>query len=521
MEKSTPGLFCLSRIYPICLREGQGFRVNPFETLIHSCDAFIRGGKPREAARLLSQIKPIRVPREWRLPLAKICRRAGQYSMGLRLLDRLVNEKPVRHEASAKPAEITEYAALLLRSGAVNEALKTLEHVDAHAVPEAYLIRAFTHFARWEFGEAIPSLESYLECGLSPDAALVGRSNLAFARSECGQFEQALLLTDENIELAKERGHFHLENYNHALRGQIHIEKGDFSLAKAAVNLALRDVDSDSGGNSTHFFAHKLKLILDGLETKSLAPFAELRKLAEAHRQWNALREADLYSLRVCFEEPRFLHLYFGSPLPGFRQRIWRELGRRPDQETFILGPDSAPCFDLTSGEIDGQDGLRANFTCHRLIEVLLRDFYQPKQIAGLHAALFPEEHFNISSSPDRVHQIIRRTRRWLEESQIPVIVFCEHEFYSLKILGPFSFRVSRERGPVEGHLLQVQKLRNAFADLPLFSAAHIRRELGISTTSVHRFLRKAIEAGDLERIGPSQHPAGYKFTSRLKTKAS
>jgi tetratricopeptide (TPR) repeat protein len=493
--------------------------MNPFETLIHSCDAFIRGGKPREAARLLSQIKPIRVPREWRLPLAKICRRTGQYSMGLRLLDRLVNEKPMWPEASATAAETTEYAALLLRSGAVNEALRTLSHVDAHAAPEAYLISAFTHFARWEFAEAIPSLESYLECELSPDAALVGRSNLAFARSECGQFEQASLLTDQNIELAKERGHFHLENYNHALRGQIHIEEGNFVLARAAVDLALRDVDS--GSNSTHFFAHKLKLIVDGLESKSLAPFAELRKLSEAHRQWNALREADLYSLRVCFEEPRFLHLYFGSPLPGFRERIWRELRRRPDQETYILGPESAPCFDLASGEIDGQDGLRANFTCHRLIEVLLRDFYQPKQIAGLHAALFPEEHFNISSSPDRVHQIIRRTRRWLEEKQIPVIVFCEHEFYSLKICGSFSFRVSREHGPVDSHLLQVQRLRNALADRPIFSAAHIRRELGISTTSVHRFLRKAIEAGDLERIGPSKHPAGYRFTSHLKTKAS
>ncbi len=494
--------------------------MNQFETLIASCDALIRGGKSREAAKHLSQIKPMRVPREWRLPLAKICRRAGQYSMGLRLLDRLVNQAEFRTNSdSARPEEITEYAALLLRSGAVHEALKKLERLDARAVPEVNLIRAFVYFARWEFSAAIPSLENYLSCELSPDAALVGQSNLAFAHSECGHFNQASVLADKNIQLSKERGHFHLENYNHALLGQIHLEEGNFLLARRAVDLALRHFDG--GSNSTHFFANKLKLILDGLDAKSLEPFNELRQLAETNRQWNALREADLYSLKVRFEEPRFLHLYFGSPLSGFRERIWREFGRRPDQETFVVGPESAPCFDLASGEIDGHSGLRANFKCHQLIEILLRDFYQPNQIAGLHSALFPEEHFNISTSPDRVHQIIRRTRRWLESARIPVDILCDQEFYSLKILGEFSFRVSRERCPTDSHFLQVQRLKTAFTDLSIFSAAQIQRELGISTTSTHRLLRKAIESGELQRIGPTKRPAGYKFTSQLKTQAS
>jgi hypothetical protein len=310
-----------------------------------------------------------------------------------------------------------------------------------------------------------------------------------------------------------------LENYNHALLCQIHLEERNFVLARNAVELALRQSDGDR--NSSGFFANKLKLILDGLESERLEPFAELRALAAANCQWNALREADLYSLKVHFEPPRFLHLYFGSPQPGFRDRIFRELGRRPEQETFVLGPASAACFDLSSGKIDDQQGLRANFKCHQLMAVLLRDFYQPNQIAGLHAALFPEEHFNISTSPDRVHQIIRRTRRWLESKHIPADILCDQEFYSLKILGRFSFRVPRECAPNDLFHLQIERLKAAFTENAVFSAAHIQRELGISTTSTHRLLRKAIELGELQRIGPTKRPAGYQFLSQLKTKVA
>src|ERR1700733_10740567 len=104
--------------------------MNQFETLIAFCDSAIRDGKSREAAKQLSHIKPMRVPRQWRLPLAKICRRAGLYSMGLRLLDRVVNQGESRRQSyPATPIEITEYAALLLRSGAVPEALRKLERL--------------------------------------------------------------------------------------------------------------------------------------------------------------------------------------------------------------------------------------------------------------------------------------------------------------------------------------------------------------------------------------------------------
>ena len=64
--------------------------VNSFETLIQRCDAEIRAGHPQYVSRHLSSLNAARAPKEFRLPLANICRRAGLFTLGLRLLSRTV-----------------------------------------------------------------------------------------------------------------------------------------------------------------------------------------------------------------------------------------------------------------------------------------------------------------------------------------------------------------------------------------------------------------------------------------------
>ena len=97
--------------------------VRHFETLVRECDAEIRAGRPQLAVQKLSHLGTSRIPREWRTPIAKLCRRTGLYNLGLRLLARIV----CGPNSQATAAEITEYSALLLRSGAVEEALEKLE----------------------------------------------------------------------------------------------------------------------------------------------------------------------------------------------------------------------------------------------------------------------------------------------------------------------------------------------------------------------------------------------------------
>jgi tetratricopeptide (TPR) repeat protein len=481
-------------------------RKNQFEAFVQECDAYIRAGKPHLAGHRLTSLGRTPIPRVWRLPLAKLCRRAGLYGQGLRLLGRVVCGPTAR----ASAAELTEYAALLLRSGAVDEAIDRLKTVDPAEAPEAQLIRAFAHFYRWEYREAVPHLEKYLQSPLSNDAILVGRTNLATAYLDSRQHRLAEEWISGNIEMARSHGHTHLETYNRASLAQLRLQEGDLASARMAIAAAFQAV-GDTQANS-NWLILKLKLIIDGLEEKTLSPFDELRRLAVEKKDWAALRDADLFSLKIDFRQQNFLHLYFGSPLPGQREHFCQELGRRPDRKIYIFGKKTVPRFDLDTGRLDDKNLIHAGHKCHNLIRLLLQDFYQPLRIGGLHAGLFPGQHFDSSSSPDRVHQIVRRTRRWLDDNNIPVRIQEDEGFYSLVIDGDFSFRVPLDRPVKDAAHFQLDKLMAAFADGRIFSAQEIQGHLQTSLATVHRLIQQGIENGVIERIGNPFRPTGYRF---------
>lgn len=488
--------------------------MSQFEFLLRDCDNDIKSGKLQHVSKRLAQFETSRIPREFRVPLAKICRRAGLYTMGLRLLAKFVRGRA----PTATPAELTEYAALLVRIGTVEEAITILKTVNTAEIPEALLIRAFAHFTLWEYENAIDVLESYLKNSLAPDVQLVGRSNLAFALVETRQHEKARRLLSENVQLGLTLGYTHLQVYNEALLAQVDLQEEDYVSARRRISSVADRVGDASAYNNWSML--KLKLIIDALEKRSLAPLDELRRQAKKKQDWPALRDADLFSLKIRFDTETFLHLFFGSPLPGFRERFCRELDRSPERQIYILGKKSAPRFDLETGEFVGQEVIRVGSKCHQMLCVLLHDFYQPVRVGGLHAALFPGEHFDILSSPDRIHQLIRLTRNWLRKNRIPARIIEDRGFYSFVIEGNISFRISIRRPAQDPYHFQIQTLKRFFSSRQIFSARGVQEQLKISRSSAHRLLQRAIEEGDVERLGKIKRPLGYRFRASISAAA-
>src|SRR4051812_14535658 len=62
-----------------------------FTTLLNECEAAIRKGHTREVASRLKGLSTHEVPRELRLPLANLCRRAGVIPLSGKLLSPLVH----------------------------------------------------------------------------------------------------------------------------------------------------------------------------------------------------------------------------------------------------------------------------------------------------------------------------------------------------------------------------------------------------------------------------------------------
>ena len=449
-------------------------------------------GPGRRRGQAPDNINTAQVPRSLRLPLANLCRRAGLVSVGLRLLSPLVYPEKSGVEMPATSAEVAEYAVLLERCGSTKEALQLLSRVNTIEVPEARLYRAFSLFTQWEYQAAIPELEQFLKSDASPYSIFVGRVNLAAALvvTELDK-KRALDLLSENIEIAEKNNYVRLHGNCLELLAQVHIQDGDWTKAQQSLDTA----ESFFGSARVHdqLFVRKWQAVIDAFRTKSASPLLTFREEALLRGEPEGARDADLFSLMVEFDERRFNHLYFGTPFPAYRERIRQKLGRVPTVSEFSYGDASAPGIDL--GQELPAKGL------HRLFEALLKDFYCAPRVGGLFVELFPEETFNIFTSPKRVHQAVLRARRYLEGLGAPVEISCEDGSFALKMTGPFSFRVPLEAQLVDPNQAHLRVLREAFAGRE-FTAKDAREKLALSPSTFKRFATWAIEEGELTRLG-------------------
>lgn len=484
-----------------------------YQSIIDECDACIRSGQPHKTARILKSLTLHRIPRPFRLPLARICRRSGNYALGLKLLSG-PKGTGVSHFAttSAEPAELAEYGILLLRIGAIEESLVKLESIDPRQAPDAPLFRAFGRFARWEFEKSIADLQLYLEQDLAPYQRAVGEANLAFALVECRRHDEA---SDRLVQLTRtlqSQGESaqQLLSTCHALRAQVYLQENNLELARQILD-DTHGFDRSARSND-HRLIRKLNLIVKGLVTKDRAAFTQLRHESRVHHDWVALRDADHYALKLHYKNEDFNHLLFGSPFPAFRGLLESEFPQAIVQQIYRLGPDSAPCFDLVHATANGEKLCEPGDRTHQLIAVLLRDFYEPARVATLFAAFHPDEHFDVNASPARIRQVIHRTRSWLRSQKIPAIIAENRGFYSLRLTGHFSFAIPLERRPANVRLAQFETLKSRLSSTDSFTNRDATRILDLGRTATQNFLNWAMEQNLIRRLGSGRSDARYQF---------
>jgi hypothetical protein len=258
------------------------------------------------------------------------------------------------------------------------------------------------------------------------------------------------------------------------------------------------------GGDQTRdlLFVRKWSAVVTALSKNDCIPLLRFRDEAQLAGDWESVREADLYLLKVKFDEQRFNHLYFGTPYRGYRERIARETGRTPSSQHYIHGPISAPRLDVTSGEFNSGLTLNAAKRNHQLFAVLLRDLYRPQSLGGLFSELFHGEHFNIFSSPGRIHQTMRRARRWIEEHRLPLSIDEHDSRYKLSVTAPFAFVLPLENTNVDWFEIQFRRMEKAYRERAEIIPREACEDLGLSASSMRRLASWATDQGKLLRVG-------------------
>jgi len=486
--------------------------VKYLEELAQFCDAEIRKGNATVAAKKLAGLNTAQIPRSWRLPLAALCRRAGCYQVGLRLLTKVIY--PVRKisAAPASPGEISEYAVLLLRIGALTESASLLTGVDGPSAPEALLYRAFCHFARWEHSEAIPLLRDYIPTQGENYSALVGRVNLAYALVSSGHFSEFFKLADEIFEVCESKNYLRLASNVYAMQAQAQLLNRNLDAASASILEARKRAGALAGNDL--LFIDKWAAFAKALETKNLEEILSFRQRAYAASDWDGYRDADYFCLHIQFDQARFERLFFGSPFGAFRTKLQSQFHARPRNSSLIVGDAGGRLLDIQRGLFSNEKIDAYGRKAHQTIEVFFRDLYRPLGLGALFSELFPGEHFNVFTSPDRLHQILHRTRDWLGSQGQPLQFERNRGFYSLKINPGFAVKIDLHKNQITSAQLEFQKLvENMGGGAESFSAKEAQIRSGIPRTSLQRLLSWALEIGRLQKLG-MKNSTRYQFVS-------
>jgi hypothetical protein len=197
----------------------------------------------------------------------------------------------------------------------------------------------------------------------------------------------------------------------------------------------------------------------------------------------------------------RFRRLYVGTPFAGYKQRILRTLDVQAPTGSFILGHGGRPCLDIRSGQFAGGGNLNRGGKIHLLISVLLKDLYRPLKLAGLFGELFPEEYFAVDSSPDRVHQILRRARRWADSEGFGSFIAEDQGDFSFNGDSGFSVKIYSGEIQIDKNQLALRHLAEWAKSRP-FTAADARAVLGMSSSAFGRFTLWAVENSALLKLG-------------------
>lgn len=455
------------------------------ERLISQCDLDLKQGRADLVHLRLKSLKIMSVNRENRLPLAKICRRAGLNEQGLKLLGPLMHPEKNPWRLVPKASEISEYAILLSKNGNTLEALRRLDTISDSALAEVTLHRAYCHMARWEYADAVLHLERFL--ATAPDAydRLVALVNLAACEILLQRWDRAREILSEIIPICRKQHYKRLLANTLELRGQVHLSHRCWRKADDDLNTAAALLASEATADA--LFIEKWRAFVNGLRDNCTDPIRAFRLKAEIHGHWESVRDADRVSLKICFDETQFQFLLYGTSFASYRQLICEEFHHSLPSGAFIWG-DATAAMRLD---------LRHRTRLSPVLCALLSDFYRPIRLGVLFTQLYPSDQFDVFSSYNRLHQALWRARLEIEKNHLPLKIVSDAGGFRLVRTG--SVAVALPFAPVPPDFAWVQAVRERFAN-QRFSAAEACVTLRTSRTRFQRWAREKIDEGTLSR---------------------
>jgi len=476
------------------------------------CESLIKQGKLQSTLKQLHNIKKIDIPRDYQARLARICRRVGALSMGIKVLSKTIYHK-IPGEAQATSSELGEYAVLLSRIGSIDEAITILSQLNPNDNYDLILYHSYCLMSKWNYSDAAEKLELFLKVSQDSYLKLVAQVNLASCFISTKKYKEALELLNDFLIRETASDNRRLLGNCYELRGQIYfhqnlISKAETDLCKAQEILQLTNTYDE-------LLVRKWKLIILSHKTNDTEPLNNLKKIATEKSHWETVREADLYSLKIKYDQNKYDFLYFGTPYESFRLKLTDEIQKSPSS-FYTLGDPNGMKISLMTGEFISSQKSQISPKLHNLLITLTDDFYAPLWVGAIFSKTYPGEYFDIDSSPIRVRQIISNLRKWFLKNKIECNIVSSNGRYKLQINNGISFEINTKKFIISAINRNFEILKKNFDPGTPFTINDLASKVEGSRSHFHRLIRWALNHKFIVKFGKGK-ATRYQFNDFAK----
>lgn len=472
-----------------------------YSKLITNCEAYLRQGRIELAAKEFRNISLSKLLTSEQVAIAKLGRRVGQTTKALRILqNKLSSINTIEKQTDDFNAE---YAVLLTLNGCVDEAMHTLENASVKN-PNVLIAKAWAYFEKWEYSKAIPILKKYILLQKEDYQKIAGYINLAEAYIGAGFPDNSLLILSKSIYECQKNNYLRLLANSLHIRAMAYQHLGQLKKSNTDIYKALNVFGNTKTSDS--FLIYRQLYINKTIQYKNPEFLDKFKLMALENAEYESLRYADYWLLKIKFNQNRFLKLYYGTSYLDFQKKLKMNFPQGQLKSYYIYGNKNFPCLDLTTEPLKfNNKNLNLTKQIHRLLLILIQDQYNPARLGNIFSAVIPDSFYMVNDSNILIHQAIKRLRHWLKQNKIPLRIQCKYKRYQLIPHGPISILINANSYNLLSRSSPFQLLKANFAKSD-FTLKQVQQVLKVSKATAHRIITNEILSKTIQKSGTGKN---------------
>lgn len=470
--------------------------------LIERCEEMIRAGHGDGVRAAIQALNYRTLDMNMRLPIANLARRVSLIEDAQQILWPVLYGPMAKIHRRPIHREWAEYGLILTKLGATREAFEALHRARKLGAEssEVNLFMAWCALSIWDSAAALIHIQEYMnDPKLTLYQQCLGWVNQIAALVSARRTDEALAVIENWIAVAEKNDFRRLHANLLELLTQIHYERREYSQAEAVIGRALKVLaESDT---ADRLFIEKWRGAIVMARTGHEEILNEVQTKARRLRHWETLRSVDLIRFEHTRDPKLAARLYFGSPLPFFRDRIIEQIaGEFELPEVFSVG-EGKSALDLATGQLDGKNIFGRSRHLPKLLALLCSDFYRPHRGITLFCGLFPGDQSDPAAASNRIYQLIHRVRDTLGKHKLPLTVYEHGGLFRGSLHAPGCRVIFHAQVEREDDFIPLLTLKRVFG-ADFFDPRSAQSELKISASTFKRMMKSALEQGRVEKFG-------------------